>query len=77
MLLNDRQCFDSPSLGIEIASALYRLYPKDFEINKTLGLMGSRWLVEALKESEPHVIALKWEQSLEAFRKLRSKYLLY
>jgi uncharacterized protein YbbC (DUF1343 family) len=77
MLLNDRQCFDSPSLGIEIASALYRLYPKDFEINKTLGLMGSRWLVEALKESEPHVIALKWEESLEAFRKLRSKYLLY
>jgi hypothetical protein len=34
ILLNDRQCFDSPSLGIEVASALYRLYPKDFEIDK-------------------------------------------
>jgi uncharacterized protein YbbC (DUF1343 family) len=77
IILNDRQCLDSPSLGIEIASALYRLYPKDFEIDKTLWLMGSRWLVEAIKESEPHVIAAKWEASLEAFQKLRAKYLLY
>jgi uncharacterized protein YbbC (DUF1343 family) len=77
IILNDRQCFDSPSLGIEIASALYRLYPKDFEIDKTLGLMGSRWLVDAIKESEPHFIVSKWEESLEEFQKLRAKYLLY
>ena len=77
MILNDRQCFDSPSLGIEIASALYRLYPKDFEIDKTLGLMGSRWLVEALKQSEPHFIVSEWAESLEEFQKLRAKYLLY
>jgi uncharacterized protein YbbC (DUF1343 family) len=77
IILDDRQCFDSPSLGIEIASALYRLYPKDFEIDKTLGLMGSRWLVDAIKESEPHFIVSKWEESLEEFQKLRAKYLLY
>jgi uncharacterized protein YbbC (DUF1343 family)/CubicO group peptidase (beta-lactamase class C family) len=77
IILNDRQYFDSPSLGIEIASALYRLYPKDFEIEKTLALMGSRWLVDAIKESEPHFIVSKWEESLEEFRKLRAKYLLY
>jgi uncharacterized protein YbbC (DUF1343 family) len=75
--VNDRQCFDSPFLGIEITSALYRLYPRDFEIDKTLGLMGSRWLVDALKESEPHLIVSKWEDSLEAFQKLRARYLLY
>jgi uncharacterized protein YbbC (DUF1343 family) len=77
MILDDRQCLDSPSLGIEIASALYRLYPKDFEIEKTLPLMGSRWLVRAIKESDPHIIVSKWEESLEEFLKLRSKYLLY
>jgi uncharacterized protein YbbC (DUF1343 family) len=77
ILLNDRQCFDAPLLGIEIASALYRLYPKDFEIDKTLGLMGSRWLVDAIKKSEPHVIVSKWAGSLEEFQKLRAKYLLY
>jgi uncharacterized protein YbbC (DUF1343 family) len=77
MILDDRQCLDSPSLGIEIASALYRLYPKDFEIEKTLAIMGSRRLVDAIKESEPHVIVSKWEESLEEFLKLRAKYLLY
>jgi uncharacterized protein YbbC (DUF1343 family) len=77
IILTDRQALDSPSLGIEIASALYRLFPKDFEIEKTLGLMGSRWLVNAIKESEPHVIVSKWDESLEEFRKLRAKYLLY
>ena len=76
IILNDRQCFDSPSLGVEIASALYRLYPKDFEIDKTLPLMGSR-LVDAIKESDPHFIVSKWEESLEEFQKLRAKYLLY
>jgi uncharacterized protein YbbC (DUF1343 family) len=77
IILNDRQCFDSPSLGVEIASALYRLYSKDFEIDKTLGLMGSRWLVDAIKESEPPFIVSKWEESLEEFQKLRAKYLFY
>jgi len=77
MILNDRQCFDSSFLGIEIASALYRLYPNDFQIEKTLALMGSRWLVDAIKESEPQFIISKWEESLEEFRKLRARYLLY
>jgi uncharacterized protein YbbC (DUF1343 family) len=77
IILNDRYCFDSPSFGIEIASSLYRLYPKHFEIDKTLGLMGSRWLIDAIKESEPHFIVSRWEESLEGFQKLRAKYLLY
>jgi uncharacterized protein YbbC (DUF1343 family)/CubicO group peptidase (beta-lactamase class C family) len=77
MILDDRECLDSPSLGIEIATALYRLYPKDFEIEKTVALMGNRWLLDAIKESDPPFIVSKWEESLEAFRKLRAKYLLY
>ena len=77
MIISDRQCLNAPSLGIEIASALYRLYPKDFEIEKMLPILGSRQLVDAIKESDPHLIASKWEDSLEAFQKLRAKYLLY
>jgi uncharacterized protein YbbC (DUF1343 family)/CubicO group peptidase (beta-lactamase class C family) len=77
MILDDRQRLDSPSLGIEIASALYHLYPKDFEIEKMLAIMGSRQLIDGIKESEPHAIVSKWEESLEAFLKLRAKYLLY
>jgi len=77
IILTDRQALDSPSLGIEIASALYRLYPRDFEIDKTILLIGSRCLLDPLKEGDPHFIVLKWQESLEEFRKLRAKYLLY
>jgi uncharacterized protein YbbC (DUF1343 family) len=77
IILTDRQALDSPSLGIEIASALYRLYPRDFEIDKTILLIGSRWFLDAVKESDPQSIAQKWQESLEEFRKLRAKYLLY
>lgn len=77
IILTDRQVLDSPSLGIEIASALYRLYPRDFEIDKTILLIGSRCLLDPLRESDPHLIVSKWQESLEEFGKLRAKYLLY
>jgi len=78
MMLLDRQSLDSPALGIEIASALYRLYPKDFQIDKTLGLIGSRKVLQAIKKGQdPTSIVQDWQEPLEQFRELRSKYLLY
>jgi uncharacterized protein YbbC (DUF1343 family) len=76
--LLDRQALDSPALGIEIVSALYRLYPKDFQIDKTLGMIGSREVLQAIKESQdPASIVQDWQTPIEEFCKLRSKYLLY
>jgi uncharacterized protein YbbC (DUF1343 family) len=76
--LLDRQVLDSPALGVEIVSALYRLHPKDFQIDKTLGLIGSREVLQAIKDGQdPVVIAQNWQEPLEQFHKLRSKYLLY
>ncbi len=77
IVLDDRDVLDSPALGIEIASAFHRLYPRDFQIEKTIKLMGSRWLVDAIGEMDPRLIVKKWEESLGEFRRLRSKYLLY
>ena len=78
IVLLDRQVLDSPALGIEIASALYRLYPRSFQLDKTLGLIGSRQVLEAIKDSQdPTSIGQKWQGPLEQFCKLRSKYLLY
>jgi len=74
----DRQILDSPALGVEIVSALYRLYPKDFQLGKTLGLIGSREVLQAIKNGQdPAAIAQNWLEPLEQFYKLRSKYLLY
>jgi uncharacterized protein YbbC (DUF1343 family) len=78
MVLLDRQALDSPALGIEIASALYRLYPQSFQLDKTLGLIGSREVLQAIKDGQdPTSIRQKWQEPLDQFCKLRSKYLLY
>jgi uncharacterized protein YbbC (DUF1343 family) len=78
IVLVDRHALDSPALGVEIASALYRLYPNDFQIDKTLPLIGSREVLQAIKEGQdPVSIVQSWQTSLEMFSKLRAKYLLY
>ena len=78
IILVDRQALNSPVLGVEIASALYRLYPKDFELEKTLALIGAREVQQAIQDGhDPSSIVLKWQDPLEQFQKLRLKYLLY
>jgi uncharacterized protein YbbC (DUF1343 family) len=76
--LLDRQALDSPALGIEIVSALHRLYPKAFQLDKTLGLIGSRQVLKAIQEGQdPTSVVKNWQGPLEQFSNLRSKYLLY
>ncbi len=78
VVLLDREALDSPQMGIEIAAALFNLFPNDFQIDKTLPLLGARWVLQAIKEGhDPRRIAYHWEESLGQFRKLRAKYLLY
>jgi len=77
--LLDRRALDAPELGAELASALYRLFPNDFQLDKTLPLVGSRRVLESIRKGEdPRRMAYDWEQDeLQEFRKLRAKYLLY
>jgi len=78
IVLLDRQALDSPALGIEIASALYRLYRRSFQIDKALGLIGSREVLQAIRDGQdPTSIVQNWQGPLELFCRLRSKYLLY
>lgn len=78
IVLVDRETLDAPALGVEIASALQRLYPTQFELDKTLGMIGARWVVQAIKDGQdPREIAQRWQGRLAAFRALRAKYLLY
>jgi uncharacterized protein YbbC (DUF1343 family)/CubicO group peptidase (beta-lactamase class C family) len=76
--LIDRKKLDAPALGIELASALYRLYPAKFRIGRTLGLIGSRRTLTAIdNQHDPRVIVSNWQPSLAKFRRLRAQYLLY
>jgi uncharacterized protein YbbC (DUF1343 family) len=76
--VTDRNALDSPLLGIELISALNRLFGNQFAIGRTLGLLGSRESLEAIKaQADPRDIAASWAPSLEEFRGRRERRLLY
>jgi uncharacterized protein YbbC (DUF1343 family)/CubicO group peptidase (beta-lactamase class C family) len=76
--VEDRRTLDSPELGVELATALYRLYPRKFRMDSTLGMVGSLRVLDQIKAGEdPKSIEQDWQARLADFRMLRSKYLLY
>jgi len=78
IVVTDRDTLDAPELGLEIASALHRLYPDDYKLAALDGLMRNQATLDALDAGEdPRRIAEDWQDSLEIFKALRSKYLLY
>jgi len=65
-------------LGIELASALHRLYPNDFKMERMADLLVNQAVFEAIEAGEdPRRIAEDWQDRLERFVRLREKYLLY
>jgi uncharacterized protein YbbC (DUF1343 family) len=78
LLLEDRLALDAPALGIEIANTLYHLYPKEFRLGDTLGMIGARWVIHAIQHGDdPRLIRQQWQDSLTQFLSLRARYLLY
>jgi uncharacterized protein YbbC (DUF1343 family) len=78
IMLENREVLDAPALGIEIASALHTLYPQQFTLGDTLGMIGARSVLSAIRAGEdPRIIAANWQSPLADFRQLRAKYLLY
>jgi uncharacterized protein YbbC (DUF1343 family) len=76
--LRDRNALDAPALGVEIASALHTLYPEQFTLGDTLGMVGARSVLRAIWAGEdPRLIRANWQTSLWDFQQLRAKYLLY
>ncbi len=74
----DRNRLDTPLLGLELMAALWRLYGGQFQIDRTLGLLGSRASLEAVKAGgDPREIARSWAPGLQAFMATRQKHLLY
>jgi uncharacterized protein YbbC (DUF1343 family)/CubicO group peptidase (beta-lactamase class C family) len=74
----DRNTLDSPELGIELASALHKLYPNDFKLERMADLLVNKAVFEAIAAGEdPRRIAEDWQDPLDAFVRLREKYLLY
>lgn len=78
IIVTDRNQLDSPELGIELASALRKLYPNDYKIQRMNELLVHDVTFESIQRGDdPRRIADEWRDELEAFAKTRAKYLLY
>ena len=76
--VTDRAAVRAMRVGLEIASLLQKNYPKDFDVTKTLLLLGNEATVRALQAgTPPEQIIASWEPDLTAFDQTRRKYFLY
>ena len=65
-------------VGLEIASALTRMYPSQYQLEPTGRLFGSKDTIARIRTGEdPASIAASWSAAEARWRLLRAKYLLY
>ncbi len=78
IVLTGRNQFDSPELGIELASALHKLYPQQWQMTKMIDILANHEVFDAVaKDVDPRRIEQDWQERLQEFLKLRDKYLIY
>ena len=83
VLLTDRNALNAVALGVELLSAVVKFHPGRFDVGGIMRLLGNdataaRILSHVKQDGEdPHHIVESWQAELKAFRKLRSRYLLY
>jgi uncharacterized protein YbbC (DUF1343 family)/CubicO group peptidase (beta-lactamase class C family) len=78
IILIERNAFDSPELGVELASALHKLYPEQFHMERMVDLLVNQTAYDAIAKGEdPRRIGEDWREALEKFQQVRQKYLIY
>jgi len=78
IIVLDRNLFDATELGIELASALHKLYPGDFKLERMSDLLVNQNVLHAIDAGEdPRRIVEDWQERLGNFIAMREKYLLY
>jgi uncharacterized protein YbbC (DUF1343 family)/CubicO group peptidase (beta-lactamase class C family) len=78
MIVTNRLNLDSTELGIELAAALHKLYPNDFQMDRMAKLVSNQQTMDDLNAGvDPRFISSKWNEALETFQPVREKYLIY
>jgi uncharacterized protein YbbC (DUF1343 family) len=78
IVLIDRQALEPTEMGVELLAALWRLSPQNFQLDRTLRLIGSHKVLESIRNGQsPSRIWYDWQEDLERFKKVRAEYLLY
>ena len=74
----ERNAFDGPELGVELASALHKLYPEQFHMERMIELLVNQKAYDAIVQGvDPRRIAEDWRGPLQKFQEIRQKYLIY
>ena len=78
IIIMDRHRFRPVTCGLEIARVLCLLYPRRFQSEKLLNLVGSEEVVKRIREGRPLQQILEvYQPQLQAFLALRKNYLDY
>jgi uncharacterized protein YbbC (DUF1343 family)/CubicO group peptidase (beta-lactamase class C family) len=78
IIITDRALFRPLPAGIEMALALRKLYPNDWQVDKYLRLLVNADTLERVKRGESaKEIVDSWNAGLQEFRKARAAVLLY
>jgi len=78
IVLLDRQALEPTEMGVELVAALWKLFPKEFNLDGSRRLIGSTKVLESIRAGrDPQRIWYDWQDALEKFKKLRAQYLLY
>jgi len=78
IIVTDRALFRPLPTGIEMALALRKLYPNDWQVDKYLRLLVNADTLERVKRGESaKEIVDSWNAGLQEFRRARAEILLY
>jgi uncharacterized protein YbbC (DUF1343 family) len=78
MIVTDRAALRPVRVGVEIASALHKLYGTKFDLEATERLLGGKDSIARIRGGEdPATIAASWAAGEARWRLLRNQYLLY
>ena len=78
IIVTDRSAMRPVRVGLEIAAALTKMYPKEYQVDQLARLLGSKDSIARIKTGEnPAAIAASWSAAEARWRLTRAKYLLY
>jgi uncharacterized protein YbbC (DUF1343 family)/CubicO group peptidase (beta-lactamase class C family) len=78
IIITDRTQFQPVRAGVEIAVALRRLYPAEWQVDKYERLLANADALARVKRGDaPEEIVRSWQPALDEFRKARARVLLY
>jgi uncharacterized protein YbbC (DUF1343 family)/CubicO group peptidase (beta-lactamase class C family) len=78
IVIADRNALRPVRLGVEIASAIFKLHPDRYDFKNTVRLLGSQASIDRIRRGDdPAEIARAWSADEENWRRVRAKYLIY